>query len=241
MPLAPTIVVATAEAAGTLVADRVLDAYVATVGPFHLGCPAGRTPRTTYVALGRRATDRGIDLGRLVIVMMDEYLVGGALAPTSAHFSCRRFVDAHVLPHVGPRAVVSPDPADPGAHDEIPIDVFLLASGATDGHVAFNPPGSAIDTPTRVVELAASTRRDNLATFPDFASIDEVPRFGVTSGLCTITSAAGAILLLLGAGKAHALERLVACGGFDPAWPASVIHACDDALVVVDEAAVGGA
>ncbi len=40
------------------------------------------------------------------------------------------------------------DPADPAAYDRRiaaagGIDLFLLASGASDGHVAFNPPGSA--------------------------------------------------------------------------------------------------
>ena len=232
-------VVPTAMDAGTLVADRILDAYAHTEGPFHLGCPAGRTPRTTYEALGRVAAARGVDLRRLVVVLMDEYLVDGALAPRSAHFSCRHFVDEHVLPHLGPREVRWPDPADPKAHDEIPIDVFLLASGSTDGHVAFNPPGTELDTPTRIVELAESTRRDNLLTFPAFGSLEDVPRFGVSSGLRTITAARSAVLLLLGAEKAEAHRRVLALDDFDPMWPASVIHRCADPLVVVDEAAAG--
>lgn len=225
--------------AGTLVADRILDAYGRAPGPFHLGCPAGRTPRTTYEALGRLARERGVDLGRLVVVLMDEYLVDGALAPPTAHFSCRRFVDEHLLPHVGDREVRVPDPDDPAAHDAIPIDVFLLASGATDGHVAFNPPGTPLDSPTRVVELAETTRRDNLSTFPAFASLDDVPRFGVSSGLRTITAARAAILLLLGGEKATSFRRVRDAGDFDPAWPASVIHRCRDPLVVVDAAASG--
>jgi glucosamine-6-phosphate deaminase len=232
--------VPTAADAGTLVADRILDAYARTDGPFHLGCPAGRTPRTTYEELGRLAAARGIELRRLVIVMMDEFLVDGALVPPTAHFSCRRFVEDHVLPHVGAREVRCPDPADPAAHDEIPIDLFLLASGASDGHVAFNPPGSELDTTTRVVELAESTRRDNLSTFPAFRSIDEVPRFGVSAGLRTMTAARAAILLLLGAPKAEAYRRIRDLEDFDPAWPASVIHRCADPLVVVDEAAASG-
>ena len=237
---APVTIVATPGDAGTLVADRILDAYTASDGPFHLGCPAGRTPRTTYAALGRRAAERGVDLHRLVIVMMDEYLVDGVLAPSTAHFSCRRFMDEHLLPHVGPRPVRCPDPNDPAAHDEIPIDLFLLASGATDGHVAFNPPGTALDSPTRVVELAESTRRDNLQTFPAFAALDDVPRFGVSAGLHTITAAGAAVLLLLGATKAASYRRITAVDDFDPSWPASVIHRCPDPLIVVDEVAASG-
>jgi len=232
----PTTTVPTAEAAGALVADLILDAYLATDGPFHLGCPAGRTPVTTYAALGQQASQRGIDLEHLVVVMMDEFLVDGELAPTTAHFSCRRFIEEHL----GPRRVVCPSPADPLAHDAIDIDVYLLASGATDGHVAFNPPGTAIDSPTRVVELAETTRLDNLATFPAFASIDDVPRRGVSVGLATIVAARKAVLLVLGAHKAAALARLLALDDFDPSWPASVIYRCNDPLLVIDEAAASG-
>ena len=77
-----------------------------------------------------------------------------------------------------------PDPADPDAYDERiaaagGIDLFLLASGAGDGHVAFNPPGTEAAARTRVVALPDSTRRDNLATFPTFGGeLDAVPRTG---------------------------------------------------------------
>lgn len=170
---------------------------------------------------------------------MDEYLVDGELAPRAAHFSCRRYIDEHLLPHVGDRPVRCPDPADPSAHDALEVDVFLLASGASDGHVAFNPPGTPIDSETRVVELADSTRRDNLATFPDFASIDEVPRFGISVGLGAITRARRAVLLLLGTDKSDSLARVSSLDDFDPAWPASVIHRCADPLLVADAAAAG--
>lgn len=170
---------------------------------------------------------------------MDEFLIDGALAPRTAHFSCRRFADEHILPHIGARTVLCPDPIDPAAYDDISIDLFLLASGASDGHVAFNPPGTPIDSPTRVVELAESTRRDNLATFPAFESLDEVPRFGVSVGLAAITGARRAVLLLLGADKADSCARVTSLDDFDPAWPASVIHRCADPLVVADAEAAG--
>jgi glucosamine-6-phosphate deaminase len=237
----PISIAPTAEAAGVLVAERILDRYAgAGDRRFHLGCPAGRTPKSTYAALGRLAREREVDLARLVIVMMDEYVVDGTLVPRAAHFSCRRFVDEHVLRHVGALDVTCPDPVDPGAYDEIDIDLFLLASGTSDGHVAFNPPGSPADSETRVVALAQSTRRDNLATFPEFGSIDDVPVHGVTVGLRTIARARESVLVLLGAGKSPALSRLLRCDGFDPTWPVSVIHECSDPWVVVDEAAASG-
>jgi glucosamine-6-phosphate deaminase len=219
---------------GAALADEIQARHDACDGPFLLGCPGGRSLRGTYAALaGRR-------LERLVVVMMDEY-VG---APADAHFSCTRFAHEEIAAPLGvpPERVWLPDAADPGAYDERVaaaggIDLFLLASGASDGHVAFNPPGSPRESRTRVVEIAESTRRDNLATFPGFTGLDEVPTHGVTVGIATIAAARAARLVLLGAGKREAARRLLALDDYDPAWPASVVHAVPDAEIWLDQEA----
>jgi glucosamine-6-phosphate deaminase len=155
--------------------------------------------------------------------------------PPSVHFSCRGFAEREL-----PRAkdVWLPEPERPAAYDERidaegGIDLFLLASGATDGHVAFLPPGSPRDGRTSVVELAESTRRDNLATFPQFASLDDVPTHGVSVGLGTIGAARSLRLVLHGPDKQAAAERLLALDRFDPAWPASIVHDHDDAQILL--------
>ena len=102
-----------------------------------------------------------------------------------------------------------------------------------------NGPGSARDSRTRVVELAESTRRDNLATFPQFASLDEVPTHGVTVGLATIADARALRLVLHGADKRAATARLLALDRFDPTWPVSIVHDHPDAQILVDRAALG--
>jgi glucosamine-6-phosphate deaminase len=135
-----------------------------------------------------------------------------------------------------------PDPGDPGAHDARiadagGVDLFLLASGASDGHVAFVPPGSPRDGRTSVLPLATSTRQDNLATFPGFASLDDVPLQGVSVGLGTIGDARALRLVLHGAGKRAATARLLALDGFDPSWPASIVHDHPDAQVWIDKEA----
>ena len=115
---------------------------------------------------------------------------------------------------------------------------FLLASGATDGHVAFNPPGSGADSVTRIIPLAPTTRRDNLGTFPEFGGrLEAVPMHGVSVGLGTIVRhSRAAALVLHGDGKRVALQRLAACSGFDPAWPASIIHRCRQPRLLLDRA-----
>ena len=139
-------------------------------------------------------------------------------------------------------AVWIPDARDPGAYDGRiakagGIDLFLLASGASDGHVAMLGPGAPRDGRTARVRLAESTRRDNLVTFPRFRSLDEVPAEGVSVGLATIAEADAARMVLVGADKREAARRLLALDRFDPSWPASIVHDCADAEIWLTEEA----
>jgi glucosamine-6-phosphate deaminase len=223
-----------------------------------LGCPAGRTPMPSYQAIGRQAAAAGADLSHVVLVMMDDYLAPSgdrfAHCPADAHYSCRRAAREDIvgvinrdLPagcHIPPEQIWFPDPAQPPAYDkrlEVAggIDLFITASGASDGHVAFNAPGSPLDGGSRIVPLPDSTRRDNLRTFPLFTGLDEVPDHGVTIGLGTIRSLSRQVILLIhGADKRNAVKRLNACRGFDPQWPASFIFQCRNPLILLDQEAM---
>jgi glucosamine-6-phosphate deaminase len=225
-----------AAALGESLADELLVRYDASDGAFLLGCPGGRSLRTTYRALAAR----GRELHRLVVVMMDEY-VG---APRGAHYSCTRFAHDEIAAPLGVPAerVWLPDATDPGAYDERidaagGVDVFLLASGASDGHVAFVPPGSPRDGHTAVLPIAETTRRDNLVTFPEFSGLDEVPHLGVSVGLGTIAAARSLRLVIHGADKRGAAARLLALAGFDASWPASIVHDHPDAEIWIDREA----
>lgn len=252
----------TPEALGRALAADVLEVIRiegANGRPILLGCPGGRSLRITYREIGRQAAETGADLSRLVIVMMDEYLVreNGRLVACdpAAHYSCRRFGEEQIrapfnahLPAARQAAAENvwlPDAADPGEYDRRiegagGIALFLLASGASDGHVAFNPPGTARDTKTAIIPLARTTRRDNLKTFPEFGSLDEVPTHGVSSGISTIADLSRrAVLVLTGSEKRQAAERIRAARSYDPAWPSTVIHDCANARVLVDRAAAG--
>jgi glucosamine-6-phosphate deaminase len=203
---------------------RTLAAEIVAARPSLLGCPGGRSLRTTYRRLP--------ELPETTIVMMDEYL---PVPPTSAHFSCRGFAERE-LPRA--RDIWMPDPDDPPAYDDRiadagGIDLFLLASGASDGHVAMLGPGAPRAGRTSVVPLAESTRRDNLATFPEFDSLGEVPTQGISVGLATIADARALRLVIHGEDKRGAIERLLSYDGFDPEWPASIVHDHDDAQILI--------
>jgi glucosamine-6-phosphate deaminase len=220
-----------AEAIGERLAAELAERHDRVDGAFLLGCPGGRSLRTTYAAM------TGLRWDRLVVVMMDEY-VG---APEDAHYSCTRFAREEIAGPLGVPAERTWLP-DAGYDERIDaaggIDVFLLASGASDGHVAFLPPGSPRDGRTGVVQIAASTRRDNLATFPAFRTLDDVPGSGISVGLGTILGARSLRLVLHGADKRDAARRLLALDGFDSDWPASIVHDHDDAVIYIDEEAV---
>ena len=219
--------------------------------PFLLGCPGGRSARTTYQHLARRAAAERLDLSALVIVMMDEYVIadptGGFISVSAdeAH-SCRRFGVEEIVGELNQALAAAsapgayalpaenlwlPDPHQPAEYDQRiadagGVDLFLLASGAGDGHVAFNPPGTDADSRTRVVALPVSTRRDNLVTFPSFGGdLDAVPSHGVSVGIATIRELSAEVVMIVhGADKVVAARRLARPSttsptGRRPCWP----------------------
>jgi glucosamine-6-phosphate deaminase len=259
----PVSIYETPESLGHTLAAELLtkiNAAKAAGRPFLLGCPGGRSLQTTYQALGEQAGQAGADLSHVVIVMMDDYVLpsaqGFAHCPAEAHYSCRRFAweDIWQVLNTGLPAekqirrdhVWFPDPADPAAYDDKlkaagGIDVFLIASGASDGHVAFNPPGTALSSRTRIIPLAETTRRDNLGTFPEFQTLAEVPGHGVSVGLGTIADLSRQVTLVIhGAHKQAAVRCLAASDDFTPDWPASIIFRCQAPRLLLNEAAAAG-
>ncbi|MFF4258687.1 6-phosphogluconolactonase [Streptomyces sp. NPDC001663] len=228
-----------------------------------LGCPGGRSAASTYRALAEEVAVRRMGLEHVVIVMMDEYVEAGAsgahgveyrlIDPELPH-SCVRFgrrkivepLNAATAPGRGiaPERLWAPDPGDPEAYDRriaevAGIDLFLLASGAGDGHIAFNPVGSGVDSRSRVVALSGQTRIDNLSTFPTFRGLADVPRHGVTIGLGTIRAQSKRVVMVVhGRDKGQAARRLMMATGYEADWPATVFADCAHPRLYLDQAAV---
>lgn len=191
--------------------------------------------------------------------MMDEYLDpvpdgGFRHVNASAHHSCRRFGREEIVGRLNAGTPGTPIPEDnlwlpdvndPGEYDDRlqaagGVDLFILASGATDGHVGFNPPGTSADSRTRVIELAAGTRKDNLETFPEFAALDDVPHYGVTVGPRTLVDLSQRlVMVLIGTDKRQAFDRVSRATSYQPDWPATVIAQATNADVYADQAAAG--
>lgn len=261
MPVVPTVL-ADPEAVGTAVAERVL-AAVRRAGAegrtFLLGCPTGRTPTPVYRGLATLCARTRTDLDHLVVALMDDYVLpdgdGFRAVPEDRSYSCVGYAQRQILAPLAeasaatgatpPHTLWHADPAKPAAYDEQiadagGIDLFLLASGASDGHVAFNPPGSDRASHTRIVALSDDTRRDNMTTFPDFRTLDQVPRHGLSVGISTIVDGSRELVMLVtGSDKATAFRRLTAAERYEPDWPATAFVEGARTSLYADRAAAG--
>lgn len=109
-----------------------------------------------------------------------------------------------------------------------PLSVQLLGLG-TNGHVAFNEPGSDFDSRTRVVELHPQTRADN-ARF--FESEEQMPTHATTQGLATIRQASNLLLLVFGENKKPALAK--ALSDPDPLTPLAALTDHANLVLITD-------
>lgn len=116
--------------------------------------------------------------------------------------------------------------------DELQQDIQLLGLGS-NGHIAFNEPGTPFGSTTHVVDLQESTIKDNARLFKD---ISEVPRQAFTMGLKNIMNAKKILILASGANKAKAVYGMVK-GEITESLPASVLQLHPDCTLIVDEAA----
>lgn len=224
---------------------------------FVLGCPSGRSPSSTYKALGEMISSNQQPLGNVHLALMDEYARKTQddtfeNVDEESHFSCRRFGFEKIravlnaglptdlrLPH---SQVLVPDARAPYEFERVleqmGVDIFLLASGRSDGHVAFNGCGTDRNAGVRVAKLSDETRHDNLDTFPEFKSLADVPLYGVTVGPRTIASLSKkTIMLLQGSHKRLAFTRITSAKMYESDWPATIITECPNPLIFADQAA----
>lgn len=224
---------ASAREAGAAAAEVVAN-YIAENPRAVLGLATGSSPLPTYEALQQK----NLDLDSVQAFALDEYL---GLGPRHEQ-RYQQVVRREVIQPLGlrPSLVRVPDGLAPTPEDEAErfeasircaggIDLQILGIG-TNGHLAFNEPGSSFSSRTRVVELAETTRRDN-ARF--FDSPDEVPTHAITQGLGTIFEARHLLLIAHGPHKAQAVARAVQ-GPITQAFPASMIQRHPHVTIVLD-------
>lgn len=227
--------------AARIAADIVEDVVRAKERPV-LGLATGSSPLALYDELVRRTRSAGLSFAHVRAFLLDEY-VG---LPADHPERYRNVIDRELVSRLdlAPDAVVGPDglaadlDAAAAEYERMiaaagGVDVQILGIG-TDGHIAFNEPGSSLASRTRVVALTRQTREDNARFFG--GDVEAVPRLCLSQGLGTIMEARHLVLVALGEAKAAAVQQLVE-GPVSASWPATVMQHHPHATVLLDEAA----
>ncbi|HVT44193.1 MAG TPA: glucosamine-6-phosphate deaminase [Thermoanaerobaculia bacterium] len=230
----------------------LLDA-IGTSPDLVLGLPTGRTPEGMYREVVRACHGRYHCFRDVTTFNLDEY----AGIPPSHSGSYCSYMKRNLLDHVDlqPSRVHIPDgtaAAVLAGNPELSLEHALAeeceryerAIAATaglgltilglgsNGHIAFNEPGSPFDSRTRVVHLAEETLRANAEEFPG----ERVPERAITMGIATILASRSILILASGEAKREATRRL-ARERPSPDFPASALRMHADVTVLVDRAA----
>ncbi len=221
-------------------AAEIMQAVVCEKSDAVLGLATGSTPLGLYHNLIDAHNREGIDYSHVTTVNLDEY----AGLPADNDQSYAYFMRHNLFDGLGIAPTqthiengMATDPAAECARydallEALPRDIQLLGIGS-NGHIAFNEPGTSFDTTTHVVDLKESTIRDN-ARF--FASMEEVPRQAFTMGMKQIMDAKQILILATGEAKADAVYGMVE-GEVTTALPASILQTHPACTLICDEAA----
>lgn len=201
-----------------------------------LGLATGGTPEGFYKELVEAYQAGEISFEQAQSYNLDEYVGINPTNEASYHY----YMDQNLFNHVDMKRenihVPKGDTADLQAaaahYDEMieaagGVDIQLLGIGI-NGHIGFNEPGTPFALGTNVVELTESTRDANKIYFN---SIDEVPTHAITMGIQTIMNAKKVVLLISGASKQEAMDRLRS-GEVTEDFPASALHNHKDVTVI---------
>jgi glucosamine-6-phosphate deaminase len=204
-----------------------------------LGLATGSSPVGLYQRMVEDHKQNGTSYAQVTTVNLDEYLGLPKDHPESYYsfmyknlFAGLDIPEASIhLPEDGEDKAVQCKKYDE-VLDGLDVDIQLLGIGS-NGHIAFNEPGTPFDSKTHVVDLDESTRRDN-ARF--FDSIDEVPTQAITMGIASIMRARKILIIASGENKADAIAAMVN-GPQTTDLPASALQSHPDIVVIVDESA----
>ncbi|MFH1321165.1 MAG: glucosamine-6-phosphate deaminase [Bacteroidota bacterium] len=210
--------------------------------PFVLGLPTGSSPISTYRELIRRHKAGDISFKNVVTFNMDEYVGIPESHSQSYHF----FMYDNLFNHIDiPKQNIN---ILNGNASDIEkecleyekkiskvggIELFLGGIGS-DGHIAFNEPGSSLTSRTRMKSLCYNTILANSRFFDN--NMSKVPSKALTVGVGTVMDAKEVLIIITGFNKARALREIVE-SGISHMWTVSMLQMHRKAIIVCDEQA----
>jgi glucosamine-6-phosphate deaminase len=231
-----------AEYTAAFIVKRINDFAPTRDKPFVLGLPTGSTPLLTYQRLIQFFREGAVSFKHVVTFNMDEYCgLPRHHEQSYWHFMHKNFFSMIDIP---PENINLPDATAPDLISECAryeekiralggIELQLGGVGS-DGHLAFNEPGSSLTSGVRVKSLNHETIADNARFFDN--DIKKVPTMAITIGIKTIMDARNVVILATGSNKSQAVERAVE-GYVTHVYPVSVLQMHKSCVLVVDEKA----
>jgi len=210
--------------------------------PFVIGLPTGSSPLGVYRELIAACKDKKVSFSKVISFNMDEYQGLPADHPQSyRRFMQENFFSGIDIPpentHV-PNGM-APDPEAECRSYEAAIKAaggveFFMGGIGSDGHIAFNEPGSSLTSRTRIKTLTSETRDANARFFDGDPS--KVPVRAYTVGIGTVMDAREVLILVSGRQKARALQAAVE-GGVSQWCPLSCLQLHPKSIIVCDDEA----
>lgn len=228
--------------AANYVAARINEFNPTEEKPFILGLPTGSSPLGMYRNLIDLNKKGVVSFKNVITFNMDEYIGLPKDHPESYHsFMWNNFFN-HI--DIKPENVNilngnAENPEEECARYEGKIkslggiDLFLGGIGP-DGHIAFNEPGSALTSRTRVKTLTHDTIIANSRFFNN--DVNLVPKTALTVGVGTVMDAKSVLIIVNGHNKARALRHGVE-GGISQMWTISALQMHPKSIIVCDDAA----
>ncbi len=206
-----------------------------------LGLATGSSPIGLYQRMIKDHKENGTSYDEISTFNLDEY-IGLDRNHSQSYYT---FMHQNLFDHIDIKKENVNIPSTQGddmqancdAYNELlsnhSIDLQLLGIGS-NGHLAFNEPGTPVDSVTQVVDLVESTIKDN-ARFFDY-DMSKVPTQSITMGIKNIMDAKKILLVASGKNKAEAIYETVN-GEVSTDCPASILQKHPDVTIVVDEEA----
>lgn len=210
--------------------------------PFVLGLPTGSSPLGTYKALIGLYQSGKFSFKNVVTFNMDEYIGIAEEHPESYH----SFMWNNFFRHIDIKKenvnILNGNASD--LEEECKryeakiseyggIDLFMGGIGP-DGHIAFNEPGSSLQSRTRVKTLTRDTIIANSRFFDN--DTGKVPKTALTVGVASVLDAREVLIIVNGHNKARALHHAVE-EGINHMWTISALQMHPKGIIVCDEAA----
>jgi len=219
---------------------RILEFNPTPQKPFVLGLPTGSSPLGTYKNLIEYCKSGQLSFKNVVTFNMDEYVDLAEDHPESYHsYMWNTFFknididpkNVHILNGNAEDLKGECDKYEEEIAKHGGIELFLGGIG-TDGHIAFNEPGSSLTSRTRIKTLAYDTIVANSRFFAD--DFSKVPKMALTVGVGTVMDAREVIIIITGTHKAFALYKAIE-EGVNHMWTVSAIQLHRRSMIVCDE------